>query len=84
MTVLFVKLKKSLKTFFYLLSLDKIMGLVIGALILASLKYIISGSFSINWDEFNLNATLGICGGIIRIFVKEYLSEYLNIKGINE
>jgi hypothetical protein len=34
--------------FIFLLSLDKFIGLIIGALVLASLKYIISGGFSIN------------------------------------
>ena len=77
------KFKRTLLNCFFLLTLDKIIGLIVGVLIMAILKYIISGGFSINWNEFNLNVTLGICGGIIRIFVKESLNEYLNIKGTN-
>jgi len=67
----------------FLLSLDRIFGLVVGVLILASLKYVISGGFSIGWDEFGLNFILGLFSGLTRILVIEYLREYLDVKGIN-
>ena len=74
---------KKIRNIFFSLTLDKIIGIIFGAIVFASLKYIITGSLTINWDEFNLNFTLGISGGIIRIIVKEFFNEYLNIKGIN-
>ena len=66
-----------------LITLDKIFGLLLAAIVLASLKYAISGCLSVNWEDFNLNFSLAFFGGIFRFVVKELSFEYLNLKGIN-
>ena len=66
-----------------LITLDKIFGLFLAAIFLASLKYAISGCLWVNWEDFNLNFSLAFFGGLFRSIVKELSFEYLNLKGIN-
>lgn len=77
-----VFVKRVLKSI-VLITLDKLFGLLLGAIFLASLKYAISGCLSVNWLDFNLNFSLAFIGAIFRLIVKELLYEYLSIKGIN-
>ena len=66
-----------------LITLDKIFGLLLAAMFLASLKYAISGCLSVNWEDFKLNFSLAFFGGLFRSLVKELFFDYFNLKGIN-
>ena len=66
-----------------LVTLDKLFGLLLGAIFFASLKYAISGCLSVNWENFNLNFSLAFIGGMFRFIVKDLFFEYLSIKGVN-
>lgn len=79
-----------MKTFFKTINfafkhftLAKLLGGLCTALIIASLKYSISGSFHIEYSDFKTNFGLALVAWTLNTGIIAYLSEILGIKGIN-
>lgn len=64
-------------------TLAKFLGGLFTALIVASLKYYISGNFHIEYCEFWNNVGVAILGWTLNTGIIGWLTEYLGIKGIN-
>ena len=64
-------------------TLAKFTGALITIIIVASIKYMISGNFHLEYCEFWNNVAIGLLGWTINTAVIGWLSEYLGIKGIN-
>ena len=64
-------------------TLAKFLGGLSTAIIIASIKYYISGSFHIEYSEFYNNIGIAILGWTLNTGIIGFLTEYLNIKGIN-
>lgn len=61
----------------------KFSGAVITIILVAVIKYSISGNFHLNYCEFWSNVGVGLIGWTINTGVIGWLTEYLGIKGIN-
>ena len=72
-------IKKALANF----TLAKFCGAIITVTILAIVKYLISGSFHIEYSDFLNNVGIGLLGWTINTGIMAFLTEYLGIKGIN-
>jgi len=64
-------------------TLARILGALFTALIVAGLKYYISGSLQIEWGEFWNNVSVAIFGWTFNTGVIAWLTNYLGIKGVN-
>lgn len=64
-------------------TLSKLLGGLFTALVLASLKYYISGSFHIEYCEFWKNLIIAIISWTINIGVMPIITDFLEVKGIN-
>jgi len=64
-------------------TLAKFLGALLTALIVAALKYYISGSLQIEWDEFWNNVGVAIFGWTFNTGIIVWLTNYLGIKSIN-
>lgn len=64
-------------------TLSKLLGGLFTALVLASLKYYISGSFHIEYCEFWNNVFIAIIGWTINVGIIPLITEFLEVKGIN-
>lgn len=64
-------------------TLAKLLGGLFTALVVASLKYYISGSFHIEYSEFWNNVGIAFLGWTLNTGIIGWLTEYLGIKGIN-
>nr|YP_008965392.1 hypothetical protein [Rhynchobrunnera orthospora]AHC02395.1 hypothetical protein [Rhynchobrunnera orthospora] len=64
-------------------TLAKFCGAILTVTILASIKYLISGSFHIEYCDFFNNIGIGLLGWTLNTGIIGWLSEYLGIKGIN-
>lgn len=64
-------------------TLAKFAGAFVTIIIVASIKYIISGNFHIEYSEFGNNVALGLFGWTLNTGIIGLFSEYLGIKGIN-
>lgn len=64
-------------------TLAKFIGAFFTIIIVALIKYSISGNFHINYCEFWNNVGVGLIGWTINTAIIGWLSEYLGIKGIN-
>lgn len=66
-----------------LFTLAKFCGAILTVTILASIKYLISGSFHLEYCDFFNNIGLGLLGWTLNTGIIGWLTEYLGIKGIN-
>nr|YP_008965311.1 hypothetical protein [Rhynchosporium agropyri]AHC02308.1 hypothetical protein [Rhynchosporium agropyri] len=66
-----------------LFTLAKFCGAILTFTILASIKYLISGSFHIEYCDFFNNIGIGLLGWTLNTGIIGFLTEYLGIKGIN-
>jgi hypothetical protein len=64
-------------------TLAKFGAAVFTILIVASIKYIISGGFYIGYDEFFNNVAIGLLGWTLNTGFIGWFTEYLGLKGIN-
>lgn len=64
-------------------TLAKFCGAILTVTILASIKYLISGSFHIEYCDFFNNIGIGLLGWTLNTGIIGWLTEYLGIKGIN-
>jgi hypothetical protein len=64
-------------------TLAKFLAAVITALLVASLKYSISGSLHIEYSDFLNNVGIALLGWILNTGMIDLLTEHLGIKGIN-
>lgn len=78
-TKLYIIVKKTSALF----TLAKFCGAVLTFTILATIKYIISGGFQIEYCDFFNNIAIGLLGWTLNTAIIGWLSEYLGIKGIN-
>lgn len=72
-------LNKALANF----TLAKFCGAIVTVTILALVKYLISGSFHLEYCDFWNNLGIGLLGWTINTGIIAFLTEYLGIKGIN-
>ncbi len=64
-------------------TLAKFTGALVTILLVALIKYMISGNLHIDYSEFGNNVLIGILGWTINTAVIGWLSDYLGLKGIN-
>jgi hypothetical protein len=64
-------------------TLAKFAGAFVTIIIVASIKYLVSGNFHIEYSEFGNNVALGLIGWTLNTTIIGLFSEYLGIKGIN-
>jgi hypothetical protein len=75
--------KEQLNSFLVNFTFAKFSGAVITIILVAIIKYSISGNFHLNYCEFWNNVGVGLIGWTINTGVIGWLTEYLGIKGIN-
>ena len=66
-----------------LFTLAKFCGAIFTVTILATIKYLISGSFQLEYCDFFNNIGMGLLGWTLNTGIIGWLTEYLGIKGIN-
>lgn len=76
-------LKKTLKFILNNFTLAKLLGALFTALLVAALKYYISGDFHIEYNDFSSNVCVALLGWTINTSIICWLTEYLGIKGLN-
>lgn len=74
---------KLIHFFFYNFTLAKFLGGFITILFVASLKYYLSGTFYIEYNEFFYNVGIGLSGWTLNTGLISLFTEYLGIKGLN-
>jgi hypothetical protein len=77
------KLMLTLKIAVTAITWAKILGALTTIIIVALIKYIISGSFHIEYCDFSNNVLIGLLGWTVNTSLTGILTEYLNIKGLN-
>ena len=75
--------KKILKFLLNHFTLAKLLGALFTALLVASVKYYISGDFHIEFCDFWNNVCIALLGWTINTSIIGLLTEYLGIKGLN-
>jgi hypothetical protein len=75
--------KITMNTLLVNFTLAKFAGAFITIIIVALIKYMISGNFHIEYCEFGNNVALGLLGWTLNTATIDLFSEYLGIKGIN-
>jgi len=78
-TQIYLIVKKTSASF----TLAKFCGAILTVTTLASIKYLISGSFHIEYCDFFHNIGIGLLGWTLNTGLIGWLTEYLGIKGIN-
>jgi hypothetical protein len=74
---------KSLKTMATTFTLGRFLGTMFTIIIVALIKYSISGNLSIEYSDFFGNVSIGLLGWTINTGLIAILTEFLEIKGIN-
>lgn len=74
---------KSLKTMATTFTLGRFLGTMFTIVIIALIKYSISGNLSIEYSNFFGNVSIGLLGWTINTGLIGMLTEYLEVKGIN-
>lgn len=64
-------------------TLAKLLSAIITCTIAALCKYLYSGGFYIEWNDFSGNFSIGIISWICNTYFKDYFLFYLNTKGFN-
>lgn len=77
------RIKKYINIFLINFTLAKFTGALFTILIVAIIKYIISGNLHIEYSEFWNNVGIGLFGWTINTAIIGWLSEYFGIYGIN-
>ena len=75
--------KKTINTLLVNFTLAKFAGAFVTIIIVAFIKYMVSGNFYIEYCEFLNNVAIGLLGWTINTTAISWFSEYLGIKGIN-
>jgi hypothetical protein len=75
--------KKTINTLLVNFTLAKFTGALVTIILVALIKYIISGNLRIEYCEFWNNVAIGLYGWTINTATIGWLSEYFGIKGIN-
>jgi len=75
--------KKTINILLVNFTLVKFTGALVTIIVVALIKYMISGNLHIEYCEFGNNVALGLLGWTINTAAIGWLSEYLGIKGIN-
>jgi hypothetical protein len=75
--------KKIIKFILNHFTLAKLLGAILTALFVASLKYYISGDLHIEYCDFWDNICVALLGWITNTSIIGWLTEYLGIKGLN-
>jgi hypothetical protein len=75
--------KKTINTLLVNFTLAKFTGALVTIIMVALIKYMISGNLHIEYSEFLNNVALGLFGWTINTATISWLSEYFGIKGIN-
>lgn len=65
------------------LTLSKLLGALVTALLVASLKYYISGNFTFNYSDFYNNVGIGLLAWTLKTGITGWFTEHLVIRGIN-
>lgn len=77
------KINFALKYILRYFTLSKLLGGLFTALVIASLKYYISGSFHIEYCDFWNNLNIAIVGWILNTGLIPLITDFFNVKGIN-
>jgi hypothetical protein len=80
---IYSKVKVKLNKILFNFTLAKFCGAVITIILVAMVKYSISGNFHLEYCEFWNNVGMGLLGWTINTVVISWLTEYLGIKGFN-
>jgi len=75
--------KKTINILLVNFTLAKFAGALVTIIMVALIKYIVSGNLHVEYSEFWNNVALGLFGWTINTAAIGWLSEYLGIKGIN-
>jgi hypothetical protein len=75
--------KKTINTLLVNFTLAKFTGALVTIILVALIKYIISGNLHIEYCEFWNNVAMGLLGWTINTAIIGWLSDYFGIKGIN-
>ena len=75
--------KKTMNTLLVNFTLAKFAGAFVTIIMVALIKYMVSGNFHLEYCEFWNNVVIGLFGWTINTAAIGWLSEYLGIKGIN-
>jgi len=75
--------KKTINTLLVNFTLAKFAGALVTIILVALIKYLISGDLHIEYSEFCNNVAIGLFGWTLNTATISWLSEYFGIKGIN-
>jgi hypothetical protein len=75
--------KKTINILLVNFTLAKLAGAFITIILVALIKYMVSGNFHLEYCEFWNNVTIGLLGWTINTAAIGWFSEYLGVKGIN-
>jgi hypothetical protein len=75
--------KKTINTLLVNFTLAKFTGALVTIILVALIKYLISGDLHIEYCEFWNNVTIGLYGWTLNTATISWLSEYFGVKGIN-
>jgi hypothetical protein len=75
--------KKTINTLLVNFTLAKFTGALVTIIMVALIKYLISGDLHIEYCEFWNNVTIGLYGWTLNTATISWLSEYFGVKGIN-
>ena len=77
------KLRSFFNNFFKAFTLSKLLGGIITAFVVTSIKYYLSGSIYIDYSDFSNNFGLALLAWTLNTGIISFLNEYLGIRGIN-
>ena len=75
--------QKTINTLLVNFTLAKFAGAFVTIILVALIKYIISGNFHIEYCEFWNNVAIGLLGWTTNLSLISWFSDYLGLKGIN-
>jgi hypothetical protein len=75
--------KKTINTLLVNFTLAKFTGALVTIIMVALIKYLITGNLHIEYCEFWNNVTIGLYGWTLNTATISWLSEYFGVKGIN-
>lgn len=81
--ILLKKIKIIINKFLTHFTLAKLTGALFTIIIVATVKYLISGDFYIEYSDYWSNIIVGLVGWTVNTFIVSWLTEYWGIKGMN-